>query len=88
LLKDGKDYFYFDSFGFPASAEVEDQIGEYIYSDVQIQNIDSSSCGYFCLAFMLEMRSRKDKKSAYEDFLKLFSGNTKNNEMVLHQLLD
>ena len=35
LLKDGKNYFYFDSFGFPASEEVEEQIGEYIYSDIQ-----------------------------------------------------
>ena len=25
LLKDGKDYFYFDSYGFYASQEVEDQ---------------------------------------------------------------
>ena len=26
LLKDGDKYFYFDSYGFPASQEVEDQI--------------------------------------------------------------
>ena len=88
LLKDGKNYFYFDSYGFPASEEIEEQIGEYIYSTNQFQNINSSSCGYFCLAFMKNLDYRKDKKSAYEDFLKLFSENTKNNEMVLHQLLD
>jgi hypothetical protein len=88
LLKDGKNYFYFDSYGFPASEEIEEQIGEYIYSTNQLQNMNSSSCGYFCLAFMLEMSSRKDKKSAYKDFLKLFGKNTKKNEMVLHQLLD
>ena len=88
LLKDGKNYFYFDSYGFPASEEVEEQIGEYIYSTIQFQNINSSSCGFFCVAFMKNMDNRRDKKSAYEDFLKLFSENTKNNEMVLHQLLD
>jgi hypothetical protein len=87
LLKDGKNYFYFDSYGFPASEEVEEQIGEYIYSTNQFQNINSSSCGFFCVAFMKNMDNRRDKKSAYEDFLKLFSENTKNNEMVLHQLL-
>ena len=88
LLKDGKKYFYFDSYGFPASEEIEEQIGEYIYSTNQLQNMDSSSCGYFCLAFMISMDYRKNKKLAYADFLKLFSENTKNNEMVLHQLLD
>jgi len=87
LLKDDKNYFYFDSYGFPASEEIEEQIGEYIYSTNQLQNINSSSCGYFCIAFMDYMDSRKNKKSAYADFLKLFSENTKNNEMVLHQLL-
>jgi len=46
LLKDGKKYFYFDSYGFPASEEVEEQIGEYIYSDNQLQNMNSTSCGY------------------------------------------
>jgi hypothetical protein len=88
LLKDGKNYFYFDSYGFPASEEVEEQIGEYIYSTNQLQNMNSSSCGYYCLAFMKNMDYRRDKKSAFENFLKLFSENTKNNERVLHQLLD
>ena len=77
LLKDGKNYYYFDSYGFPASEEIEEQIGDYIYSTNQLQNMNSSSCGYFCLAFMLEMSSRKDKKSAFADFLKLFGKNTK-----------
>ena len=88
LLKDGKNHYYVDSYGFPASEEIEDQIGEYIYSTNQLQNIDSSSCGFFCIAWMLYMSSRKNKESAYTDFLNLFSKNTKNNEVVLNQLLD
>jgi len=88
LLKDGKNYFYFDSYGFPASHEVEEQIGEYIYSTNQIQNMNSSSCGYFCVAFMGWMEKNKNKKLAYSNFLKLFSEDTINNEIVLHQLLN
>jgi hypothetical protein len=34
------------------------------------------------------METHKDKKLACANFLKLFMKDTKNNEMVLHQLLD
>jgi len=87
MLKDGKKYFYFDSYGFPASEEIEEQIGEYIYSTNQLQNMDSSSCGFFCIAWMSYMDSRKKKEAAFADFLSLFTKNTKNNEMILHKWL-
>ena len=90
LLKDGKNYYYFDSYGFVASAEVEDQIGEYIYSDLQLQHLNSSSCGYYVIAWMRYMQDHKhkDKKICYESFLKLFSKDTKRNEVILHNLLN
>ena len=85
-MKDGKNFYYFDSYGFPASEEIEDQIGEYIYSTNQLQNIDSSSCGYFCIAWMPYMSSRKNKESTFADFLKLSSEDTKNNEVVFKSI--
>ncbi len=88
LLKDGKDYYYFDSYGFLASEEVEEQIGEYIYSDNQLQDMNSSSCGFFCIAWMSYMDSHKNKEAAFEDFLSLFTNNTKKNESILHGLLN
>ena len=88
LLKDGIDFFYFDSYGFPASAEVEEQTGEYIHSDVQLQDMNSSSCGYFCIAFMRSMEKAKNKKRAYAEFLQLFEKDTRKNELVLNKLLD
>jgi hypothetical protein len=89
LLKDGDNFYYFDSYGFVASAEVEDQIGEYIYSDLQLQHINSTSCGYFVIAFMRYMQNHKhkNKKICYKSFLKLFSKDPKENEIILHQLL-
>ena len=84
LLKDGKDYFYFDTYGFPASSEVEDQIGTYIWSDVQLQDMNSSSCGFYCVAWMLYLQEHKDKKSAFANFLKLFSKSTKKNEEIIN----
>ena len=87
LLKDKNDYFYFDSYGFPASQEVEDQIGLYTFSDVDLQHLNSSSCGWFCLMWMRYMQDHKNKKLAYSNFLKLFSKNPKENELILHRLL-
>ena len=88
LLKDGKNYFYFDSYGFPASQEIEDQIGEYIYSDIDLQHINATSCGYFVVAWMLWMQILKDKKLAFSNFLNLFNKDTKMNEIILHKLLN
>ena len=88
LLKDGKKYFYFDSYGFPASEEIEEQIGEYIYSDIDLQHINATSCGYFCIAWMLWMQILKDKKLAFSNFLNLFNKDTKMNEIILHKLLN
>jgi hypothetical protein len=87
LFKNDKEYFYFDSYGFVASQEVEDQIKEYIYSDIDIQSLNSTSCGFFCIAWMKWMQKYKDKKLAYANFLKLFGKDRMNNEMVLHKLL-
>ena len=90
LLKDGDKYFYFDSYGFPASQEVEDQIGEYIYSDLQLQHLNSSSCGWFCLAWMkwMQEHKHKNKKICYMSFLKLFHDDPKKNEAILNKLLN
>ena len=87
-LKNGKKYYYFDSYGFPASSEIEDQIGTYIWSDVQLQDMNSSSCGFYCVAWMLYLQEHKDKKSAFANFLKLFSKSTKKNEEILNKLLN
>jgi hypothetical protein len=90
LLKDGDKYYYFDSYGFVASAEVEDQIGEYMYSNLQLQHLNSSSCGWFCIAWMkwMQEHQHKDKKICYESFLKLFSKDPKENEIILNDLLN
>jgi len=90
LLKDGKKYFYFDSYGFPASEEIEDQIGEYTYSDNQLQHLNSSSCGFFCVAWMLWMQEHKhkNKEICFTSFLSLFSKDPKKNELILNKLLN
>ena len=80
LMKDGNKYYCFDSFGFVPSQEVEDQIGEYIYSDQDIQHINSTSCGWFCLVWMIYMQQYEDKEFGFSCFLNFFSKKSKDNE--------
>ena len=89
LLKDGKKYFYFDSYGFPASEEIEEQIGEYTYSDNQLQHLNSSACGFFCIAWMFWMQNHKhkNKEICFNSFLTIFTEDPKKNEMILHKWL-
>ena len=87
LLKSGKKYYYFDSFGFPASQELEDMMNEYVFSEIDLQNINSTSCGWFCIVWMRYMQEHKDKELGFSSFLKLFSKDTKKNEKILHELL-
>ena len=90
LIKDGDIFYYFDSFGMPAPAPIEQRATDTIWSDVDIQAMMSSSCGWFCIAWIRFMKNKKDKKKAYANFLKLFTSHTPKlleNEKVLAGLL-
>ena len=78
---------YFDSYGFVPPKDVEDKIGNYIYNDKDVQDMDASSCGYYALAFILFLHNKEDKQEAFKHFLKLFSHNTAKNDDILYNLL-
>ena len=84
-----KDYtLYNDAFGLISPTEIEDKINKsYYYNKKDIQNIGSSSCGFFCVSFAKYIHNKKNKLEAFEKFINLFSGNTKQNEKVLYDLL-
>jgi hypothetical protein len=79
---------WFDSFGFVPPEEIELLLGDYNYNDNDLQNIDSSSCGFYCIAFIKFLYNKKDKEKAYKTFLNLFKENTFQNEHILKQILD
>ena len=88
LLKDKKNFYYFDSFGSPPPEEVEAIISpDYVYNASDLQNIKATSCGFFCVAFAIAMKGKGNKESLFKDFLNRFSKNSKQNEKVLHDLL-
>ena len=78
---------YFDSYGFVPPIDVENRIKEYIFNDKEIQDFDSSACGYYCLAFIKFLFNKDNKQEAFKTFLKLFKLQTLKNDKILYNLL-
>ncbi len=80
LLRAGKDSEWFDAYGFPAPQSIKIP---YIWSDADMQSIDSSACGYYVVAYILWRASGK----TYESFLMQFHDDPEKNEKRLADLL-
>ena len=85
---DKKNALYFDSFGQPLPLEVLHFLRHYKpvpYSNRQIQNIDSSRCGLYCIACDRYMSTikRRNMLEQFDDFLNMFTGDTKKNDAIL-----
>ncbi len=78
---------YFDSFGFSCPPELEHVLNNYEWNKKDIQNINSSSCGYYCIAFIKFMHRKHDIKKSFQTFVKLFSNDTTKNENILNSIL-
>lgn len=78
---------WFDPFGFAPPREIINNIDNYIYNNKQIQNIKQSSCGYYCLAFIKILQNCFNKYKGLEEFKKIWSKNTNNNELILDSIL-
>lgn len=78
---------YFDSYGFIPPLEIDRKIKPYVYNNRNIQDYNSSSCGYFCIAFIKYMYNSTDVFRSYNEFETLFSNNTENNDKILFNIL-
>ena len=77
---------YFDSFGLPPFQEIVNHARKknltLLHQNNQIQNLMTTTCGYFCLYFLNEM----NKGKSYFDLLEVFDiFNTVKNEKFLEQ---
>lgn len=81
--------FYFDAFGFPAPIEIEQKLKAYKYNKKQIQNLKSTACGFYCIAFILFLNGNKNKEleMRFDLFIDAFSTNTKINDKLLYNYL-
>ena len=77
---------YFDSFGMPPFQEMVNHAKKknltLLHQNNQIQNIQTTTCGYFCLYFLNEM----NKGNSYYDLLQVFNTNDtmKNETFIEH----
>ena len=78
---------YFDSYGFIAPIDVQEKINPYIFNDKDIQDMDSTACGYFCVAFIKFLHNKINKKEAYKAFLSLYKHHPAKNDKILYNLL-
>jgi len=61
--------YYFDAYGFIAPLEVQDKIIPYTFNDMEIQDIDSTACGYYCIAFVLYLDRKMNIERAFMEFM-------------------
>jgi hypothetical protein len=82
-----KEAIYFDSFGLSPPMQIKDFVkGTIATSNREIQDIDATTCGYFCLACDHYMTYQKQHRPIYErfdDFLNIFKADTKKNDEIL-----
>ena len=74
---------HFESFGMPSFQELLNHAKErnltLLHQNQQIQNLYTTTCGYFCLYFLNEMH----KNVHYFDLLQVFSFDTNKNEKFI-----
>jgi hypothetical protein len=87
LIRNGNTYFYFDSYGVVPPQKLSDQMGNYIYNSKEIQAINSSSCGFYCVAFLKYMQKHGESINTFMDFVNHFTNEYIKNEHILKELL-
>lgn len=87
MCKEGDKCCYYDSFGFPMPQELEDKIKDYYWSKTQNQDLNQTSCGYYCVACIRYLDKRTNKNRALDEYVSLFNKDTKQNDMILKTML-
>lgn len=81
--------YYFDSFGFPSPNIVIQRLKKQKivcqYNLKEIQNINSSTCGKYVIAFLIYVSK---KQYPFEKFIQTFSDTPEKNNQILENILD
>lgn len=82
--------FYFDSYGCLAPQILDNQLVSYSYNDRELQDYRSTSCGYYCIAFIQYMTRRGMTEDNFRKFLSFFRTYPSNeyNEFILNRFLN
>jgi len=87
LIRNGNMYFYFDSFGVVPPQKLSNLMEDYVYNSKCIQAINSSSCGFYCVAFLKYMHKHGNSINSFMDFIRHFTDEYIKNEHILKELL-
>jgi len=85
--------FYFDSFGCLPPEEIKIFVSEakkpIYYNTFEIQDLNSSLCGFYCIAILNFITTHRDEYllTSCNDFINLFVENTKLNGIILKKYL-
>jgi hypothetical protein len=74
---------YFDSFGFVCPVEREKRLKTFQYNGKKIQNLNSDSCGWFCVMCIKYCEDRGNTPRAFNQYLSLFTDKCSANEKIL-----
>jgi len=79
---------WLDPYGFPPPEEIENRFKYIYYNHKEIQDYDSTACGYFCIAFIKFSYNMSNVKNALKTFDDIFSKNTNRNDKILCDMLN
>ena len=94
LILNNKNAYYIDSFGIFPPEEVENRLNKLnytiYYNDTDYQNLNSSSCGLFCLGAIQFLKLNKYSMIKFNnEFIKMFNySNTKQNDKIIKNYLE
>jgi hypothetical protein len=83
----GKIGIWFDPMGHGAPAEVEERFEKIIYGDRDLQDYNATTCGYFCMGFVIFTYNSKNIFKAFKNYNNLFSKDLMKNDVILKKLL-
>ena len=87
-FKSGSPFIYFDPYGISPPTDIMQVIPKKLYYNTsQIQDLDSTACGWFCIALILSDKHKKKPIQVMTDFLGRFTMDTKNNDKKLYLIL-
>lgn len=89
LVVTSSNFLYFDSFGAPPPLHIVSlarSVGvPILWNNFIVQDINSDACGYFCVLFLLAMKSNPSSRT-FNAFVNKFHDNTADNEQILRDI--
>lgn len=94
LIKDNKNIYYFDSYGFPPTQHIVETFKKpykLFFNDILIQDLKSDNCGFFCLGLFLYMDNYFDTSilKTFDNYCEMFNDEVfKKNDKMLKDFLN